>query len=64
VLSLAATMTMPSERVERSRSGIENAIINDIGTGGREVIPNQVMEVPAGSAAPVEETPAGEAPAQ
>jgi preprotein translocase subunit SecG len=63
VLSLAATMTMPSESVQRSRTGVENAIINDIETGGREVIPNQIpadqapaegTETPASS----EETPA------
>ncbi len=47
VLSLAATMTMPSDRVERSRTGVENAIINDLETGGQEVIPNQVMDLPA-----------------
>lgn len=55
VLSLAATMTMPSDRVERSRTGVENAIINEAGAGGQEVIPNQVPELPA---TPVEETPA------
>jgi preprotein translocase subunit SecG len=59
VLSLAATMTMPSERVQRSRTGVENAIINEQNAGG-EVIPNQVpvapVETPA--EAPAEETPA------
>ncbi len=54
VLSLAATMTMPSDKVQRSRTGIENAIINDLETGGNEVIPNQVPELPV---APAEETP-------
>ncbi len=60
VLSLAATMTMPSDRVQRSRTGIENAIIDGIETGGNEVIPNQVPELPATPAegAPAEETPA------
>ena len=56
VLSLAATMTMPKERIERSRTGIENAILNDIETGGQEVIPNQVPEIPG--------TPAEEAPVE
>ncbi len=56
VLSLAATMTMPSDRVQRSRTGIENAIINGLETGGNEVIPNQVPEqLPV---APAEDTPA------
>jgi preprotein translocase subunit SecG len=55
VLSLAATMTMPSDRVQRSRTGVENAIINGLETDGQEVVPNQVPELPA---APVEETPA------
>jgi preprotein translocase subunit SecG len=58
VLSLAATMTMPSDRVQRSRTGVENAIINELGTGG-EVIPNQVPATPAAPA----ETPATPAPA-
>ncbi len=49
VLSLAATMTMPSDRVQRSRTGVENAIINDIETGGQEIIPNQI---------PVDQAPA------
>jgi preprotein translocase subunit SecG len=57
VLSLAATMTMPKERVERSRSGIENAILNDIETGGQDVIPNQVPEIPAETPALPAETP-------
>ncbi|MDR2890786.1 MAG: preprotein translocase subunit SecG [Alistipes sp.] len=57
VLSLAATMTMPSDRVERSRTGVENAIMNDLETGGQEMIPNQVLEVPA------ETTETPEAPA-
>ncbi len=52
VLSLAATMTMPKDRIERSRSNIENSILNDIETDGMEVIPNQIPEVP------VEEIPA------
>ena len=55
VLSLAATMTMPSDRVQRSRSGVENAIMNELENGGQEVIPNQVLELPA---PPAEETPA------
>jgi preprotein translocase subunit SecG len=62
VLSLAATMTMPSDRVQRSRTGVENAIINELESGS-ETIPNQVPELPAvpaeqTPAAPVEETPA------
>ncbi len=62
VLSLAATMTMPSDRVQRSRTGVENAIINDIQTGGQEIIPNQVLDTPADTTegAPATETPAGE----
>ena len=55
VLSLAATMTMPKDRIERSRTGVENAIINGIETGGQEVIPNQVQEI---YGTPAEETPA------
>ena len=62
VLSLAATMTMPSDKVQRSRTGIENAIMNGVENGEQEIIPNQVMEIPAPTtetpAAPVEETPA------
>ena len=54
VLSLAATMTMPSDRVERSRTGIEDAIINGIETGGQELIPNQVEQI---YNTPAEETP-------
>ncbi len=46
VLSLVATMTMPKDRIERSRTGVENAIMEDIETGGQEVIPNQVMDLP------------------
>ncbi len=43
VLSLAATMTMPSDRVERSRTGVENAIINSVeNSDNQEIIPNQV----------------------
>ncbi|MDR2912600.1 MAG: preprotein translocase subunit SecG [Alistipes sp.] len=60
VLSLAATMTMPTERVQRSRTGVENAIMNNLGTEGQEIIPNQVMEVPASTSttpSPTEETP-------
>jgi preprotein translocase subunit SecG len=64
VLSLAATMTMPSDRVQRSRTGVENAIINETETGG-EVIPNQIPTTPATPteevpAAPAEETPTKE----
>jgi preprotein translocase subunit SecG len=57
VLSLAATMTMPSDRVQRSRTGVENAIIND--QTGLETIPNQIpAELPAAPAeTPAEETP-------
>ena len=55
VLSLAATMTMPKDRIERSRTGVENAIINGVGTGGQNVIPNQVEEF---YNTPSEETPA------
>ena len=62
VLSLAATMTMPKDRIERSRTGVENAIMNGVENGEQEIIPNQVMEIPAPTtetpAAPVEETPA------
>jgi preprotein translocase subunit SecG len=54
VLSLTATMTMPKDRIERSRTGVENALIND--QTGIESIPNQVpAELPA---TPAEETPA------
>jgi preprotein translocase subunit SecG len=42
VLSLAATMTMPKERIERSRTGVEKAILDEMETGGEEVIPNQI----------------------
>ena len=59
VLSLAATMTMPKDKIDRSRTGVENAIINESGTQGGEVIPNQVPEIPVEPLeAPVEETPA------
>ncbi len=57
VLSLAATMTMPSDRVQRSRTGVENAIINS--AAGSEVIPNQVAPVATPEPAPAE-TPAPE----
>ncbi len=56
VLSLAATMTMPKDRIERSRTGIENAIIEGVETDNQEVIPNQVMETPAAPEAETEET--------
>jgi preprotein translocase subunit SecG len=58
VLSLAATMTMPEDRIERSRSNIENSILNDLETGGMEAIPNQIGDAPAPAEAPVEEAPA------
>ncbi len=62
VLSLAATMTMPPDAVQRSRTGVENAIINDIENNGMEMIPNQVPVIPSEAtetpAAPAEETPA------
>ncbi|MDR2890077.1 MAG: preprotein translocase subunit SecG [Alistipes sp.] len=62
LLSLVATMTMPKDRVERSRTGVENAIIDQVETSGQEVIPNQV-DVPAEAEAetPTEATPAAEA---
>jgi preprotein translocase subunit SecG len=69
VLSLVATMTIPRDRIERSRTGVENAIMNESGTGG-EVIPNQVdLSTPAEETpvAPAEETPvapAEEVPAE
>ena len=58
VLSLAATMTMPKDRIERSTTGVENAIINAGETEGE--IPSQIdlQEI-----APVE-TPAEEVPAE
>lgn len=59
LLSLAATMTMPKDRVERSRTGVENAILEEAETGGLEAVPNQVMEVPA-STEPETEEPAAE----
>jgi len=66
VLSLAATMTMPSDRIQRSRTGVENAILNSTQQGQQEVIPNQVpvtggetTETPA-TETPAEETPATE----
>ncbi len=46
VLSLVATMTMPKDRIERSRTGVENAIMDELETGNQEVIPNQVMDLP------------------
>ncbi len=61
VLSLAATMTMPKERIERSRTGVEDAIINELDEGETEgEIPSQIdlQEI-----APVE-TPAEEVPAE
>ena len=64
VLSLAATMTMPSDRIERSRTGVENAIINDIETGGREMIPNQVPGIPADESTEAPAAPVGETPAE
>jgi hypothetical protein len=51
-------MTMPKDRVERSRTGVENAIMNDIETGGEEVVPNQVMDIPVAPVETTEETPA------
>jgi hypothetical protein len=51
---------MPSDRIERSRTGVENAIINESGTEGN-TIPNQIDLTPAETpapAAPAEETPA------
>jgi len=62
VLSLAATMTMPSDRVQRSRTGVENAIINSTQQTAPEALPNQV---PAATTAPAEQTeaPATETPA-
>jgi preprotein translocase subunit SecG len=42
VLSLVATMTMPKDRIERSRTGVEKAIIDEMETGGQEVIPSQI----------------------
>lgn len=48
VLSLGATMTMPKDRIQRSKSGIENAIINE--NAPQNAIPNQVT-VPATPAA-------------
>jgi preprotein translocase subunit SecG len=65
VLSLAATMTMPSDRVQRSRTGVENAIINE--QNGNEVIPNQVdpaTETPEATEVPAEGVPAEETPAE
>jgi preprotein translocase subunit SecG len=61
VLSLAATMTMPSDRVQRSRTGVENAIMNDIQTGGQEMIPNQVLPTEQPPAEATEEAPATDA---
>lgn len=42
VLSLVATMTMPKERIERSRTGVERTILDEMETGSEEVIPNQI----------------------
>lgn len=55
VLSLVATMTMPKENIARSRSGVEKAIIDEMETGGQEVIPNQIDLM---DAVPAEEAPA------
>jgi preprotein translocase subunit SecG len=66
VLSLAATMTMPSDRVQRSRTGVENAIINSTQQAQPEALPNQVPAAPAeNTEAPATETPApAETPAE
>jgi preprotein translocase subunit SecG len=55
VFSLAATMTMPSDRVQRSRTGVENAIIDENSDGG---VPNQVESTPAVEPSTGSETPA------
>ena len=62
VLSLAATMTMPKERIERSTTGVENAIINAGETEGE--IPSQIDLQELAPAEPATETPAEEAPAE
>jgi len=63
VLSLAATMTMPSDRVQRSRTGIENAILDSAPQGRQEVVPNQVPAAGEATETPATETPAAETPA-
>lgn len=56
VLSLVATMTMPKENIARSKTGVERQLMQQMETGGNEVIPSQV-EFPAEAQAPAE-TPA------
>ena len=56
VLSLVATMTMPKDRIERSRTGVENAIMDELEAGDQEVIPNQVMDLPLESTEATEAT--------
>jgi preprotein translocase subunit SecG len=47
VLSLAATMTMPKDRIERSRTGIEDAILQDVETGGETATEDNTLDLPA-----------------
>lgn len=55
VLSLAATMTMPSSSIASSKSGIEQAI-EQSAEGNENFMPNQTG-VPAAETQPAEETP-------
>lgn len=45
LLSLGATMAMPKDRIESSRTGLENAILE--GAEPEQAVPNQVPETPA-----------------
>jgi preprotein translocase subunit SecG len=62
VLSLVATMTMPKDNIARSKSGVERQLMEQMETGGGEVIPSQV-ELPI-EATPTTESPVEEAPAE
>lgn len=59
VLSLAATMTMPSAGISASKSGVEKALEKSV-EGNRNILPSSGSQVPAGQPVEVpatEETP-------
>lgn len=56
VLSLVATMTMPSSNIASSKSGIEKAI-EQSAEGNENFMPNQTVPVPQEQPAPAEQEP-------
>ena len=58
VLSLAATMTMPKDRIERSRTGVEDAILQEVETGGEEMNTDNTVDMPEAGTPATDAVPA------